>query len=351
MEPRPSVSISIRSWWTGAAVISATVLLWVVFARGLGVFILLFAAALIGEGLRPAVDVVARRMPRSLAAGVVFLGAIAVAGITSALLIQPLAIEVARIVDAIPGYVQGLQGHIGDFQRFLRDNPDAQQVLNGVWKQASGWFGYLAQRALGGPFALVAFLSDIVLLLLMTFFWLLAADEFGRFVVGLFPPASQPLARDVLVRMGHKLSAYTRGVAITGLIIAVLSAAGIALVGAPYALVLGVLSGLLETLPFIGPVIAGAIAILVTLGAAGWFRALEVAVIFVIVQQIEGNVLSPIVFNRQTELSPLAIVFATVLGGALLGIPGAVLAVPVASLLQVLVVRVIAPAVRKAGSA
>lgn len=348
---RRTVTVSVRSWWTGAAVASATLLVWFVVAQGLSVFLLLFAAALIGEGLRPAVDAVSKRMPRGLGVGVVFLGVVALGGITIGLLVQPVGIEAARIIDAAPGYLQALQGHLVDLQRFVRDNPDAQQLLSGVWKQSGGWFGFLAQRALGGPFALAAFVSDMVLLLLMSFFWMLAADEFHRFAVGLFPAQSQAVTSDVLSEMGGKLSAYMRGVAITGLIIAVLSTAGIALVRAPYALVLGLTAGLLEALPFIGPLISGAVAILVTLAAAGWFAAVEVAVVFVIVQQIEGNVLSPIVFNRQTALNPLAIVFATVLGGALLGIPGAVLAVPAASLLQVLVVRVAAPALRRASSA
>jgi predicted PurR-regulated permease PerM len=348
---RRTVTVSVRSWWTGAAIASATLLVWIVVARGLAVFLLLFAAALIGEGLRPAVDAVSRRMPRPLGVGLVFLGVVAVGGIAVALLVQPVGLEAVRIVDAAPGYVQGLQARIVDLQRFLQDNPGAQQVVSGIWRQSGGWFGFLAQRAIGGPFALAAFVSDVALLLLMSFFWMLAADEFHRFVVGLFPQQSQALAGDVLREMGEKLSAYMRGVAITGLIIAVLSTAGIALVRAPYALVLGLFAGLLEALPFIGPLISGAVAVLVTLASAGWITALEVAVVFVIVQQIEGNVLSPIVFNRQTALNPLAIVFATVLGGSLLGVPGAVLAVPAASLLQVMVARVAAPALRRASSA
>jgi len=113
---------------------------------------------------------------------------------------------------------------------------------------------------------------------------------------------------------------------------------------------LGVVAGLTETLPFIGPWIGGAPAVLLALLSNGWLKAVEVVILYNIIQQIEGNTLVPWVMNRTVHLNPLTVVIAILIGAALLGLLGAVLGVPVAVILQVLTVRVLAPAARRASA-
>jgi predicted PurR-regulated permease PerM len=98
----------------------------------------------------------------------------------------------------------------------------------------------------------------------------------------------------------------------------------------------------------VGAVISGPIILLVVLATNGWERMLIALAIFVVVQMIDQNVLSPIIFGQRVQLSFLLIILATVVGGTLLGIGGAFLAVPAAAVLQVLIVRIVAPAIRRA---
>ena len=96
----------------------------------------------------------------------------------------------------------------------------------------------------------------------------------------------------------------------------------------------------------VGAVISGPIILAVVLAASGWAKMLIVLLIFTIIQTIDQNVLSPIIFGQRVQLSFLLIILSTIVGGTLLGIAGAFLAVPVAATLQVLLVRILAPAVR-----
>jgi predicted PurR-regulated permease PerM len=98
----------------------------------------------------------------------------------------------------------------------------------------------------------------------------------------------------------------------------------------------------------VGAVISGIIILVVVLATTGWTKMLIALGIFAVLQIIDQNVLSPIIFGQRVQLSFLLIILATVVGGTLLGITGAFLAVPAAAVLQVLVVRIAAPAIRRA---
>jgi len=116
----------------------------------------------------------------------------------------------------------------------------------------------------------------------------------------------------------------------------------------PYAILLGFLAAAAETLPFIGPWISGAPAVLLALVAAGPFKAVEVIIAYQIVQIFEGNVLVPVVMNKAVHLNPLTITLGIVIGAAVFGLIGILLAGPVTVIAQVLVLRVLAPVARHA---
>jgi predicted PurR-regulated permease PerM len=175
---------------------------------------------------------------------------------------------------------------------------------------------------------------------------LTASRQLAEFTIGLAGEAKRAEVRAILDDLSTKTGGYVRGVLINMIVIGILSLSGVAFLGVPYALLLGVVAGLTESIPIVGPLIGGSAAVLVAGLALGPQKALEVAGLYLVIQQIEGNTLVPYVMNRAVALHPLAIVIALVIGSALLGIPGAILAVPTAAVIQVIVLRVIVPAVR-----
>src|SRR5262249_14744643 len=120
------------------------------------------------------------------------------------------------------------------------------------------------------------------------------------------------------------------------------------LLGVPEALLLGIFAGLTEVIPYIGPWISGAVAVLVALLAVDSLKALQVIVLFIIVYQIESNLVRPLVMSWAVKVDPLLVLIAVVVGAEALGLIGAVIALPVAGMAQVVIQRLIAPAIRRA---
>jgi predicted PurR-regulated permease PerM len=144
----------------------------------------------------------------------------------------------------------------------------------------------------------------------------------------------------VWMEVEEKLGGWVRGQLILMLAIGVMATLGYFLIGLPNPILLGVAAGLFEIIPMIGPFLAFAPAVLVAL-ALDPTRALVVVGYALVIQQIESNVLVPRVMGRTVGVSPLTVLLGILVGGALAGLPGAFLAVPLAGALQVLLAHVL----------
>jgi predicted PurR-regulated permease PerM len=154
-------------------------------------------------------------------------------------------------------------------------------------------------------------------------------------------PDQHRVMTDVLGReVAGKLRGYLQGVALSGLAVGVLTGAGLAILGVPYALLFGVLAGFLEAIPFFGPLLAAIGPFTLALSQSPT-RALIIAVFFVAVQQIEDKALVPRLQSHTTGLHPLTVILASLVLGSLFGLLGVLLAVPLAAVGQALAVCVI----------
>jgi predicted PurR-regulated permease PerM len=341
------VAIDTGAVWLLVGLMLSGVVLWILITRALDTLLLLFVAITFGEGIRPLVDWLEQhRLPRLAAVLAIYvILAAAVLGVF-ALLLTPLAGQLAALLTTLPAYVQRVQSAFQDLQQLASSNPEAQQALQKVPNQISGLSGGLAAMLLDIPFLAASFVFKFVELYLMAFFWLTAAVPLKAFVVGTFPPHMRAEASDVIAELGHRMGGYVRAMAINMVVIALLSGGGLFLLGIPYPLLLGFVAGLAETMPLLGPWLSGAFAVIVTIFAGGIIQAGEVTGLYLLIHLIEGNTLVPYVTYRMTELNPLVTIVAIAVGGAVLGVVGAVLGVPVALALQVLVLRVFVPGLR-----
>jgi predicted PurR-regulated permease PerM len=339
----------VRTIWLVTAIIAGLAAGWVVVGRSLEVWALLFIGIVLAEGMRPLVGgLCARGLPRPVAVLLLYGVVLAVLGLLGWILVKPLVVQVAAFVTALPRYVAQAQRLLGEAQHFIGRTPQAAAALNAL----SGQVGGLAQQV---PFlvvnvslTLVGVLFEFIEILLIAFFWLTATAGLKAFVVGLLPTTAQDPARGLLAELSHNLGGYVRGVVINMIVIGLLSGAGVAVLGVPYPVLLGVIAGLTEVLPIVGPWISGSVAVLVAVATQGLLKGVEVAALFVVIQTIEGNTLVPYVMYRTTALNPLIVLVAVLAGGTIMGLVGAVLAVPVAVVLEVLVLRILAPAARRA---
>jgi predicted PurR-regulated permease PerM len=342
------VSIGARTWIIAGVVLVGTYVLWVVITGALSALILLFTGILIAVALRPFIDRLKKRMPFGAAVGIAFGLLVVVASAIAAVVIAPLGAELQRLLLAVPGYVTALEAKLADLQRFANSNQFSKQVAGTLASSAGGAFSAVGTHILGGTALVAGLAGNAVLILLLAVGWALSSDQLAAFAMSLLPAQARNDWKVALDDIGARLSAYVQGIVINGAIVGFAMGASLAVLGVPYALLLGFLVAIFQAIPMVGAVISGPILLVVVLATTGWTKMLIALAIFLAVQIVDQNLLSPLIFGQRVRLSFLLIIFSTVVGGLLLGIAGAFLAVPAAAALQVIVVQIIAPAIRRA---
>jgi predicted PurR-regulated permease PerM len=340
-----------RGWLIGAAVAAGAFLVWSVLSGALSALLLLFTGVLFAAGLRPIVDRMSKRMPYGAAVGLAFGVVMIVAAAIGIVLGQPIGAELVKLIQSLPGYANSLQTQLAALQRHFENDQTARQLAGALAGSAGGVASTIGLHLLGGTAHVAAAIGNVVLILLLAVGWMLSSDDLERFVLSLMPAAARSDWHGAFVEIGARLSAYVQGVVINGSVVGVVMGASLAVLGVPYALLLGFIAAIFQAIPMVGAVISGPIIILVVLATSGWTKMLVALAIFAVVQVIDQNVLSPIIFGQRVQLSFLLIILSTVIGGTLLGIGGAFLAVPAAAVLQVLVLRIVGPAIQRANEA
>lgn len=348
-EPTIVVSITSQTIWVAMGIVIVTGLVLLLLTKALDAMILLFVAIIIAEGLRPIVNSLQRyRVPRAASILLIYLAVIGLLVGLVVLLAGPVVSQSASLASSAPAYIAQLKQLATTAQQDARDNPSVNQVFLSIENRAADTISGFIPTLLSVPINIANFLFNLLLVLTMSFFWLTSAHSLKPFVVGLFPERHQDRANAILAELSANIGGYTRGVVVNMLAIATLTSIALTILGVPYALLLGILAGLFEVLPFIGPWISGSVAVLVALATGGPIRVIEVIVVFEIIQLVEGNTLVPLVMSRAAKLNPLVVIVAVIIGGSVLGIGGAALAVPVAVVVQLLVMRLLVPLAQRA---
>lgn len=329
------------AWWRGSVIvgvalavaIATLVALWLL-ARPIT---LILIAIIIAQALAPIVTRLERWIRRGIAVVIVYLALLLVVGGLGWLVIPPLIAEAQTLVTNVPALM--------DESRTWLDNLDPASASR-ISAAAESAVDRFSSVLLSIPFTVFSSVIDVVVVVFMSIYWLLATPALFRFALSLFPEEQRPRAGRVLDAMGQTMGGYVRATAINGVIIGVMTYVGLLVIGVEYMLVLAVLSGLGEFLPVIGPILAATPAIAVALLDSPQ-QAVIVTIFFILLQQLESNLLVPFIMRSQAGVPPLLSLFALLGGSTLGGILGALIAIPIAGALRVLVVRVFAPAERE----
>lgn len=304
------------------------------FARPLSFFLLGVAIA---TSLGPLVQRLERWLPRTLAVVLIyFLLILLLVGI-GWIIFPPL-------VGSLQGFSQRAPDLLARLQRWLArwENIDTATLL----RTLTSSFGNIGLGLLSVPLTIYSTLINGVLILFISLYALIVAPGVRSFILSLWPENRRKRIDSLLREMSTAMGGYVRGAALSGLIMGICTYIGILLIGIDFPLVLAVLAGVLEIVPLLGPIITGIVIVLVAL-LQSTTKAL-IALIFVIaLQQTEGHLIFPNIMGRQTEMSPLLSIVAFVAGSAAGGLLGALVAIPVAAVLHVFVMRVVAPMIRR----
>lgn len=211
---------------------------------------------------------------------------------------------------------------------------DVEQASRDLSEQISG----MSARA--GAFAMSAggVITNIVLVLAGAVFFAAQPGLYTESVLRLIPRNREEVARIAIADSARALGLWLQAQLLSSLLVVILTSAGLALLGVPSATALGLIAGALDFIPFIGPVVAGIPAVLVAFSESPE-KALWVLILFLIIQQIQGNILQPLIQKRSVDLSPAVLLFAVVGAGMVFGIMGVILSAPLTVVGFVLVQR------------
>jgi predicted PurR-regulated permease PerM len=318
---------------SGALAFAVGVLLLWKLRRIVGLVVIAAFFAII---LNPLVDAVTRlRIRRSLSTTIVFLLGVGAFAAMAYAFVRPVYDAGQSFARDIPGFVdraQHGQGRVGglikrfDLEQKVKENaPKLQQAL----KNAGGPAVHAAQRVASGAVALLT-------ILVLTFLMLLEAPTIIRSCLSLLSPERAVQVRRIGQDAARAVTGYMAGNLLISLIAGLLTYVSLRILGVPFAGVLALWVGFADLLPLVGATIGAipsiAIAFLQSTGAG-----IAMLIIYVVYQQLENHFISPVIMSRTVKLSPLLVLLSALVGVELAGFVGALLAIPVAGVIQVVV--------------
>ncbi len=328
-----------------ALLVALLLLLWVCLQLFASVLLPFVTAALVAYFLDPMASRLTRAgLPRPVAA-ILLIFALIAGTLLFALLLYPLIIaQLTILVTRLPGYFDMLRGWLGEGIAHLQQRLGPEFVDNRlrelVGSQAGNMASFLTStlsRVIGSGFALFNVLTLLVVTPVVAFYLLRDWPRMIRRVDGWLPRRYSGVLRAQAKEVNRILAAWVRGQALCCLLLALFYAIGLSVVGLDLGLIVGLSAGLLSFIPYVGT-ITGAVS---SLGLAiaqfpTWGGVIEVAVVFLVGQLLEGYVIYPRFLGDRVELHAVWVIFALFAGGAVFGFLGVLLAVPVAATIGVL---------------
>jgi predicted PurR-regulated permease PerM len=322
--------ISARTVWTVGLNALALVLLAMVLIRLRAVFVLLAVVLLVALALDPLVRWFERRgLPRGWSVLVTFLGPFGFVALMGASLV-PLVVQQARsLILAAPNLVA--QVRAWEWTRWLEQRFDMEQkvqnTLGHVPDIVAESLPGVVSTTLNGVFMLITVLT-------LSLFALFFGKDLYTQALSWVRPSRRPDIRRLVANMHKAVSGYLAGTFLTVTLGGMVTAMGTFLLGVPYFLALGSLYLVLGLIPYIGSFVMALLVSFTTLATVGLKRALIALGLFLIYQQVEGNLIQPLVQRHSIRMNPLLISVVIIMGATLMGLVGAVIALPVAAALQ-----------------
>jgi predicted PurR-regulated permease PerM len=340
--------------WVQLVMLPLAVLALYSLAHAAGIVLLLFiVAAVIALILNPLVEFLQRaRVPRTAAVIAVYLAFFTLLPLVGFLAAGPVADQATSFANDVPALVDDADAALDDVQTFFDDqginvqikgaDDSALQTLQDRIVEGSGEIVTLTGELLR---LFVELSFYIILVIVISIYMLIYAPRIGTLVRSVMPPGDGTPQDDYPTRVQRAVFGYVRGQLLfsaimgvsAGVCLWIFGTLGIFPDGRTYALAFGLFFGLMELVPYVGPVLGATPPVLVAL-VQDPLMALWVALLFVALQQLEGHVVAPNVFGRTLRLNPLLVILALLLGGQIYGFVGALVALPIAAVLRETVV-------------
>ncbi len=305
------------------------------------VLLILLVAALLAYAVVPVIDLLHRVMPRILAMLLVYLVAIVVFAGLAYLTIKTLIPQLNALAQSITTYVTpGTNGQQSPLDQMLQSIGFTQSQINAAAKQLQSQLSTIVADIAKGLEPLIGSLIsagfNILITVVVSVYLLIDGYRFGSWLINSSPLSQRGWVSSVLSILQRVVGGYIRGQIILSACIGVLQGVGMAIIGVPFAPLIGILAFFFEFIPMIGTIVTGFIAVVIAL-TQSWTLALVTLAYTILIDCLEGYVLSPRILARAVEIRPVVTLLAMIAGSQVFGIWGAVFAAPTAGLIQALV--------------
>ena len=344
-------SVLVGNILTFLAILGIVLFIWLIWCLK-SVVILILISTVLATGLAPTVLWIEKlklpggiKINRSLAILIIYAAVVIVLLGVITLVVVPLVRESIQFSKSLPKYLSAAKVWLADIQAQYPRLPDLPELMTRAQSQLGNAGRYII-KSVGPVFGFFGGVISSLAVVVITYFLLATRERIREGFLSLVPPKYVKETDQVLHKMGQAMGGWLRGQLILAGIVGGSTALAMLLIGVPYPYVIAVIGAIAELVPMVGPVVAAVPAVLLLLGGPFWKIVATIA-FFALLSAFDGYVITPKLMQKSVGLSPLLTIIALMVGVSLLGVVGALLAVPLTAALQVLFTDVIAPAIKR----
>lgn len=294
---------------------------------------ILFISLLFASALIPWITTMEQhRIPRRLGILLIYLSIVSIISLSIILIVPPIIEQYNELVTVFPQYAEGIlqfvRQHSGQFDLVDRLKTSIVNIQSNALQVAGTIFSKI--------FDVISGIIALVVVFVVTFYMVAEEGVIRKAIHSLAPAKYHASIDELIINIQRKIGLWLRGQFILSLIIFVLSFIGLSVLGVKYALILALFAGLTEFVPILGPILGSIPAIFVAFNQAP-LLALFVVLLYLLIQRMENDFLVPTIMQRTVGVNPLVSIIALLIGGKLAGIVGVLLAIPVVTVIGVLI--------------
>jgi predicted PurR-regulated permease PerM len=292
--------------------------------------------------LNPLVSALERRgVPRVAGAGIVYLLFLCIVALAISLLVPVVTRQVGQVIDHFPDYLADAQAYVRRVAARFGQEPDfrldAEQVRE--WLSAGENRQAVTRYLTGLRSVTTSVISGLIIFVLgpvMAFYLLVDLPRLRRGAMALVPPGRRNEIKALMDQIGQAVGGFFRGQLLVALFVGVASSIGLWAIGLPYWLLVGIVAGIFNLVPLVGPFIGGGLAVIIALVSGEPLKAVWAALVLLAVQQIDNHLISPNVMGRTVQLHPVVVMLALLVGASFAGLFGMLVVVPLVAMAKII---------------
>ncbi len=296
--------------------------------------LLAFGSFVLACSLNPAVDKLSTKMPRSLASTVVILSAILITVLFFVPIVTISIEEIHQVINNIPDFAKNTVDFMSNktiMGKTLLEYVNIEAITQNTSQVATG----ILNKSINFTMALIEIITIVITIGVIVFYMINEKNLIRDAIILVFPPKLKTRAKEVYENIEKKVGGYVIAQILSMSTVAIFTAVGLMLLKVQYAVLLGLIAGLLDIIPIVGPTLAFILGILCA-SQQGWLVVILTAVVYLAAQWVSNNFVRPLVFGKFLDLHPIIIIFAFLIAAQFLGVWGVILSPAIAALLLTL---------------